>query len=457
MAGQSDSDKTPSQKRIPIAPRQLPEENEQVPPTEATPFEQLNDEVEDSANRVAASHGIIRPRELPETELFEGLSSNEAQAVETALRMVQGGHDRDTVARQLDIEPLQLRRWEAAYHEHMQTDINDGSGLHDSDSQLRIVSEEEKQKFSENFDVSYAGISERKVKVSPVAGFLRSTPLTRWMVSSKNGKLDLGAIFGFACVLGAVLLGGLYLLRDDPAKRVKEEGMDIPRPSGPIYRPDAIRALNFAMKFLQTEDIEEKLDMVRGREHVEPLMRKYYAENPGIYDEFEIDPRAATHKLVYGKVFFLVGMIAKNSVSGDAKQYNFALEKVGNNYLIDWEVSFTYQGYPEGLSFREYLDTRPPEPLEFRVLVAKADYYNFRFSDPSSHFCFKLTDAMDKDVYCYAYAKKTLKEGHQLNQFLEDFKEQSGNIVKIQFPVSEGNQVELLDWVSDSFFRKFGT
>lgn len=367
-----------------------------------------------------------------------------------AMRLiVEEGRPSEEVARRLEIEPLKLRRWESAYHQFMQRDLNEGEALRDSNAQLHELPAVERNRFSSNWDDMMAKFVQRKIKLSPWRRALMRNRLTGWLFRGQYGELDYGSAFGAVLAAVALALVGVFLLQSGRNQAAQTGSTDGPLFEGPPS-PDPTVALERVIEFLRAPTIEEKLQFVRGPTFVEPLMRNYYSERPEemMFSEFGFVD--AVDKNFKGVEYVLIGLVLSNE-SIVKRPVNLALEHRRDGYFIDWEVSVGY----ENPTFEQFLASRTTQPTEFRVVVKNGSYYNYDFADPERFHCFELTP-VDGRLTFFGYAEQSSPSGVALGSLLE-IVESFGAIVKLRFPprATVENQVEIIEVVEDSWFREF--
>lgn len=430
----------PQKKKLDVAPRTLPDRHEDL----GDPFEQLNESRAEESAAEEGSRSMIQPRDLPEKD--------EATILQAA-RLLKAGKSHDEVAAQLKIEPLKLRRWEAAYSATFQQDLNEGD-YHDTDAQLRSLDEEAKEKFQGNWEQVTEKATERRVKTGPVRAKLMANPFTRWMFRSETGALDLGALTGIVVALVGVGVAVSYMNRSRDAQ-VEEEDLGIlvslDDVGKVVHNPQA--AAKAVIAFHRTEKWEDKLDLVTHPEIVRPLMKAWYEKYPDKvhYDRITFVTDQPVEE--QGRYFVLLGMLVgddDNLPMDDEHSFVAVQLMEDGNYKVDWETSSGYQPY----SFVELTEQRPTEPFELRLTVEASDFYNFGF-DEETYFSFRGT-FLGQDAGLYLYGRRDQPDVRQLSNTLK-VRENSGVIAKVRYPVNAAseNQVELLEVISQSWFRRY--
>ena len=444
----SDPSNTPKKRpsKLEVAPRDLPEH---VEITEQ-PFQQLNASSTPSDEPAESGASLIKPRDLPNRD--RAVIEDEDATMHEAMRlMLEEGKTREQVARQLKVAPLKLRHWEDAYHEFLQRDLNEGE-YHDTDAQLRDLPEHERARFNENWSQVLEKASERRVKVSPLREKLMKHPLTRWFFRNEHGDLDWGVIVGMIVAIAACTFVVSYIKGERTSDIADEEG-GVFEPETIGVSHDGTAAGKAVVGFHGTKTWEEKLKYVINPEKVKPLMEKWYTDNPShvYYDHITFaKDRDIDHN---GRHFVILGVQARKAEGSALDVHNFfmAIEKRGDHYLVDWEVSSGYQPMP----MKQFMEEKPTDPLEFRLTFSSDDYFNYGFKK-DTYFCFKATYlGLDKDDPIYVYGRRDNPDVQELDATL-DFQPSIGVISMLKYPPNApaSDQVEMTEvvemtWIKD--------
>ncbi len=437
---ESSSSSDPPHKKLGVEPRSLPERQE----GQGTPFEQLNEgsPEDDSAE---SERGIVQPRSLPKKD--------EAMIL-AAARLLQEGKSHEEVARQLKIEPLKLRRWEAAYSREFQQDLNEGD-YHDTDAQLRELSDDSKEKFQGNWEQVTEKETERRVKVGATRAKLMANPITRWIFLNKHGALDYGTLTGIVVVAFGVAVAVHYTSQARDSSGVEEDdfGMLVGLDEVTAIEHDTKAAAQLVIDFHRTEKWEDKLAYVSHPEIVRPLMEAWYRKHPeDVYFDrikFGMDQPVEVGRRNFIQIGLLVG--EKGGSEIEDRPMIMAVERLDEgNYKIDWETSSGYQPY----SFEELTTEKPVDPVELRLTLETSDFYNFGFNQ-EEHFAFKGTFLSNPDAL-YVYGRREDPAARRLSHSLSIL-ESIGVIVKVRYPpnASAKDQLELVEVVSESWFRDY--
>ena len=195
-------------------------------------------------------------------------------------------------------------------------------------------------------------------------------------------------------------------------------------------------------EFARAGTWEELLPLVRQRDRMEPIMRKYYEERP--YKPMSLqETRLAQAN--YNKGLLLVNINGVSDENDNYRELPFLLERTEDGqYLVDWEFVVEYNPY----TWEHFRQLRPKEVETFRVLLTPADYYNFEFADSRIYQSFKIEDRETGFVGIYAFAKRDSEVAKRLEDEMRTTLPLPC-MVKLKFPENgQGDTVvEITDWV----------
>ncbi len=186
----------------------------------------------------------------------------------------------------------------------------------------------------------------------------------------------------------AIYLASLVFPKHDLAAAPPAAG-----PSGRIILGDIARqAETCYQSYLAAPSIEQRLPFLHDPVAAEPRMRHYYSSHPlETADLVEISS-PNTHQA--GDRHFLIG----NAVMRDGAEKLCVFELINDEPKLVWEVAV---GYSE-MDWEEFIAKQVREPTLFRVMLDLSDYYNYDFSDPEEHLCFRLgKPGEDRQLYAY--------------------------------------------------------
>ncbi len=157
------------------------------------------------------------------------------------------------------------------------------------------------------------------------------------------------------------------------------------------------RARDLVEQFLAAENVQSKSVFVRDATRVMPLMSDWYRRHDGG------SPVTARTIEVSGTGFYSgenthpVSEVRVDLPGGRTAHYT--VEHLPEGDCIEWESSVGYSAH-----FPTILERGPgasPQPV--RVMAALDDYYNFSFTDASTHICVRLHDPVTMELLGFGY------------------------------------------------------
>lgn len=210
-------------------------------------------------------------------------------------------------------------------------------------------------------------------------------------------------------------------------------------PIASIESADVEEAKWVIRNYISAPNWRERLPFVRLPERVAPMMEQFYATNPDTpIKQTSMEMTWAGY--VRGHFLIVVTLADTNY-----REHYFTLERINDEYKIDWEVLVEYNP----MSWKDFREQRPTEPVEFRVSLTADQYYNFQFGNASEFQCFKLA-SRDEFVGLYGYARRDAP-------WFKEIDIPPGYtklvIVKLRFPeqAQGSNQVEIVDYIQQSW------
>ncbi len=147
------------------------------------------------------------------------------------------------------------------------------------------------------------------------------------------------------------------------------------------------------VEFLNATNVEERLELVRDRERVEPLMRAYYERHgDGPIGFRQIAPG--------GTLAFRDSLAVVEVIMEDWSQRQIAFDLGSDPPPVDWE---SFVGYSDML-IDELREHQPSEPQLLRALVQwlNPGFYAFDFSDEAALDSYVISDP-ETGEYLYGY------------------------------------------------------
>lgn len=145
-------------------------------------------------------------------------------------------------------------------------------------------------------------------------------------------------------------------------------------------------------RFATAAKPEDFLSLIRDRERVEPLIRKFYTkENP--WTPLPLAKKPDLSSLAVHRSFVVFDMPLQ-----DFSTLPIALEQSPTGFLVDWESFVAYSELP----WSELRQQRPRQPVLLRAVLRPMDYWNMDFPSAATHRCFQLSDKHgDNTLYGY--------------------------------------------------------
>ena len=245
-------------------------------------------------------------------------------------------------------------------------------------------------------------------------------------------------------LLAAVTAGAMFTMR------TREGSLELPTPIKDAAKPAAApagrsekailaAAETAARKFLEAENVDELLPLVRNPAQTEARMRKFYPqgriEAPGLL------------KFNSTEGFSLQGSLASIAVVTRRQEERLiAFIETPDGLKVDWE---SWVGWSE-IPWAEFLSTKPEEARVFRVKVSPVDYYNFEFSDELNWRSYRL-ESPDREHSIFGYVPRD----SELDLRIRPDGTATGvpMILALKFPAgaTSDNQVEIKRFVADGW------
>lgn len=156
------------------------------------------------------------------------------------------------------------------------------------------------------------------------------------------------------------------------------------------------RIEDIVRSYLAAATIEEKLQQVRMKERVRPLMENYYRTHP-------LDPQVFERVIQFqpiglGSYPFIVLTVRVES----GATIGLLLEDgEDGTVLVDWESQVAYQP----MSLAQYVEAKPEESMTFRVNVAYDQFYAYEFVDKERYVSLFLSER-DEDGFLFGYVER---------------------------------------------------
>lgn len=150
--------------------------------------------------------------------------------------------------------------------------------------------------------------------------------------------------------------------------------------------------------YLGAETISQKLQYVRQRDRVEPLMHDWYESKGNELKPVPVDPQMTmVPKTLFAKSFWKVEMAS----SGLYKKQLWVQQYDDGSYGVDWETDVMYNP----MNWEKFHEQKPTEAVSFRVYVGWNDLYLYQHRDESKFQSFRI-ESRDSDRVVNAYMSR---------------------------------------------------
>ena len=195
-------------------------------------------------------------------------------------------------------------------------------------------------------------------------------------------------------------------------------------------------------KFLNASSLEEMAKYVRTPETTVPRMRAWYGDKP-----WKV---TGVKEVGVGGRVTVKGAMASMSVKlKDFSYRQIALERVGQEYKVDWESWVCWSSMP----WDDLFEKTPQDPVEIRVRCSLDSYYNRYFRDDTKWVAVRLSHPY-KDRSLYGYIDKNSPVLMRLIGDLQSRKV-SAVTIKVKYPQDPlaNNQVIITDYTQNGWVR----
>ena len=184
--------------------------------------------------------------------------------------------------------------------------------------------------------------------------------------------------------------------------------------------------------YLAAPTWRDRLQFVRHPERVAPRMETYYQKHPletGPIGTLKMGGALVRSDAKSWVAFLTLTPELQIGIPSDVM--TVGLRPTEEGLKIDWESMVRYCE----MSFEEILEKRPSDPVEIRVKLREADYYNFLYADKEKYACYKLSDSPDTE-FCYGYALRGGPVHETLASFLRERTDANPFVVHVNPTIS---------------------
>jgi len=167
---------------------------------------------------------------------------------------------------------------------------------------------------------------------------------------------------------------------------------------GSVFDEAAVlnKAEKILSKFFAAKSVDELVQLVRPTLNLEENIKHYYANRN---DSLGSDELRKVN--IEGEPSFDGKFVSLKIRTEKYDSRLIIFEMVRGELLVDWESWVDWSSMP----WTNFLQKRPTEAQEFRVILKESSYYNFEFSDEEKWRSFAMISA-DKEHQVYAYVER---------------------------------------------------
>lgn len=180
-----------------------------------------------------------------------------------------------------------------------------------------------------------------------------------------------------------------------------------------------VAAEPIARQFLTAKNVQELRKVIYRPQELEKKLNAFYPQG-------EVDPEGLVKFDVSGSIKSLsrIHQVEVQTARFDVRELTFVVTPSG--LKVDWE---SWVGSSE-MTWRDFVEKRPQQACEMRVVVSHTDYYNFEFGDDRQWRSYRLESA-DAETVLYGYVPR----GSALEENLDKSLKYDGSryILKMHF------------------------
>jgi transposase-like protein len=385
-------------------------------------------------NPLSTAHERNGPAGLTAAEM-ESIPEEE-RVREAVRRVIQDGRPIHEVARELHLSATSIRAWKSKYssflQEHAFGESNPAVAAEDSN-----LSRAQQARFMDNWQelLVETHASEADFKQDPLLVFLQTNGATSWLYDDE-GKLERFSLFGILLIFLGIASVLIFLTVDKggiaPVQDFRVTDSLVPEPSL-RYDLDIDRAGKIVQKFLQADGYISKLNFLREREQVTPIVREFYQTHS--------DKPVFEAVQSYGMVGH--GLVSIAFEVPDQGSLFFNLVPDGKSYLIDWFTSTLYQTD----HIEKLIANKSTTPTLLHVQVERDSYFNYEFTK-DQYECFKIKfPGLLRDLV--GYARKESPEATEL-MLLTALEPTHAAVIEVRYPANPKDlrQLEIVKFVN---------
>ncbi len=356
---------------------------------------------------------------------------------EAVRRVIQEGIPIHEVARGLHLSASSIRAWKSKYSSFLQ-DQAFGESNPAAAADDVLISTTQQERFTDNWDrlLETTHASKSDFKQDPLLVFLQTNSCTNWLYD-EDGKLERFSLAGIMLIFVGLAAVLIFLTTD---KGVVAPTQNYRVGDNLVFEPvlrydlDIDRAGKIIQKFLKADGYVEKLQYLREREAVTPIVREFYQSHS---DKPILNAVQSFGMVGHGLV----------SIAFETPDYPgglfFNLVPAGDSYKIDWFTSTLYQTE----HIEKLVSSKSTSPTLLHVQIERDTYYNFEFT-ADKYVCFKLKfPGLVRDLVGYAPKESEIATEMLLLTAMEP---SHAAIIEVRYPEisRDVRQVEVVKFVS---------
>jgi hypothetical protein len=196
--------------------------------------------------------------------------------------------------------------------------------------------------------------------------------------------------------------------------------------------------------FLEAESVDELIGYIRDPARVAPIVNRYYRER-ATFEKVNYVALPDSAKLQSHERY----MISIVEIEGERPRI-VAMEQTPDGFKVDWE---SWIGYSK-ISWKLFTDHRMVDPNEFRAMIGRDDYYNFKFSDFLQWRCYQIRDPKEEHrLWGYVERNGTIDKKLQRAMLKSPY---AFVVVKLRYPDfnpedKRNSQVEIEELVEEGW------
>ena len=209
--------------------------------------------------------------------------------------------------------------------------------------------------------------------------------------------------------------------------------------------PDIASLSDVVETFLGATTLDQLLAVTIEDRFQQDKIREYYQAR-------ELTPVEPKEIAPSGRVVKSGDLWSMDVVFADYSRRPITLRKGAEGYRVDWE---SWVGYSE-MTWAQIRETRPAEPVTFRVVCSQAQYYNYGFMDEGKWVSFRL-ESLDRDHMLYGYAARNSEEEKRLLRFVSEGGSPRAFILRLRFVEESGPNQVIIDEVVSTGWSRLGS